>query len=77
VVLMLKFNMFIFEHPDLDGHRYRFVPEADGDMAPVHAWCREQFGEGSATTRSRWHAGMVTFWFRDEADAFQFKLRWC
>lgn len=74
---MPKFNMVTFEFPDSSGHRYRFVPDDNDDMTPVHAWCWEQFGEPSSNMHSRWHAGMVTFWFRDESDAFQFKMRWC
>ena len=32
-------------------------------------WCKEQFGD-------RWHYDLGTFYFKREADAVAFKLRW-
>lgn len=41
-------------------------------------WCCEQFGEaGLRKMECRWTHMTGFFWFREEADAFAFKMRWC
>jgi hypothetical protein len=70
------------EEPDPGGHRYRFEPaddvrEAEVDSDALHAWCTQEFGDRGGPSGSRWYAGRVIFWFRDEQDAFVFRLRWC
>jgi hypothetical protein len=85
------FDMKILTRPDGDGHRYIFRyrghldPGEDcmkGFLGEVHAWCAEQFGTIEHLRRydqyrgSRW-VGFEDFWFRDEEDALQFRLRWC
>lgn len=57
---------FIFEGPVFLSS-YQWADE-------IAAWCRDKYG----TDLQRWSRhGAWAFRFRDEADAFEFRLRWC
>jgi hypothetical protein len=70
-----------FVRPDEGGHRhfFRLAISADGVGAEMTAWCKENFGERPDRSDGArwWHMGGDYVWIRDEADAFQFRLRWC
>lgn len=64
--------------PDLDGHRYMFILLEQVSITPMFQWCVEQFGlEPDEATGSRWYCIGGRIFFRDEIDAFQFRMRWC
>jgi hypothetical protein len=44
------------------------------DVYDAKDWCTEQFGQ---YRRGRWSKKGELFYFRREADAMAFKLRWC
>jgi hypothetical protein len=50
------------------------------DTMAVHAWCSEKFGAEQPVREGftpRWIELADMFMFRDEADAFEFRIRWC
>jgi hypothetical protein len=60
-------------------------PTSSNPWIELHQWCTEMFGtEGSEMwgispapkPASRWYINNSKFWFRDEADASMFLLRW-
>jgi hypothetical protein len=80
VVLMMR--LVVLDPPDAAGHRYRFVPSSfqshfDSETT-ITKWCRDSFGEPDIPNYySRWTQIGRSFWFRDDADAFAFRMRWC
>lgn len=73
---MPHFTMSAFAKPDKDGHRFvaRSIGISNEDASRVLAWC---FGEFTRQMGKRWLGDGTIFWFRDDADAMHFKLRWC
>lgn len=74
------FKMSRYSQADTDGHNFAFRYQLPNDEKFIEAvvWCSEIFGiQDAAPVGSRWMSGNITIWFRDERDAFQFKLRWC
>lgn len=83
---MSKVNFF--HHPESQSlernsfsiHKDHF--DAKTLKACLH-WCHAQFGECGQTMHShRWffHSaqhGTMSFWFREDDDAFEFKMNWC
>jgi hypothetical protein len=73
------------EEDDPDGQIHLFQgPEIDADVESkrlaARDWSIERFGEpGPASLGARWNVSRNArfFWFRDEMDAFEFRLRWC
>lgn len=50
------------------------------DTMAIHAWCSEKFGDEQPLRDGlgpRWMELDDIFMFRDEADAFEFRIRWC
>lgn len=68
----MMYLMTVLEKPDRDGHQYFFACRTAYKRRETVLWCFDKFGEPGA----RW-SGQGNFWFRDEADAFEFRLRWC
>lgn len=63
--------------PNLCGHRHRFILKT-GNITPVLFWCDDNFGcPVQAMTGSRWYALSAIIYFRDDDDAFAFRMRWC
>lgn len=71
------FEMTIYKERDVDGHLYFFKAHRVGTTNGVREWCIERFGDPD--WQGRWIGGTSAdvFWFRDEADAFEFRMRWC
>lgn len=80
--------MFIYTKatmPTSFGQDYSFhMREPDRGMVSFNLcmevldWCTERFGPQSPLrSGARWDHGGYTFFFRDEADAFHFRMRWC
>lgn len=84
---MARYEIRRLRGPDKDGHQFYAGPVnvRTCGFVEVHAWAGEQFGEGEMSIDegchlgSRWcfHSGSGSFWFRDERDAFEFRMRWC
>lgn len=73
-------------HPDMDGHKFLFTPidYAAAESQGVVQWAIERFGSADLVRGLGCHCGSryvysdaLNFWFRDDEDAFQFRLRWC
>lgn len=84
------YTMASFDQPDVDGHRYWFdinnVDAPAEDCLEVYNWVVERFGEREPRydedgnpLRPRWMGdqGAGSFWFREDNDAFEFRMRWC
>jgi hypothetical protein len=65
-----------------DGYTYRFEDVPFSHIAEMRRWCEEHFGEPFPTWRTerlrgRWENDWSRrFRFRDERDAFHFRMRW-
>lgn len=81
---------FYREPDDPDGQIYTFqcntVLGSDASLAiqpgrlTARMWCIERFGDpGPPSYGARWNVSRSAyqFWFRDEQDAIEFRLRWC
>lgn len=73
---------------DDDGHTFiATIDDADRPtFEAAYEWASIEFGEGAPVSDRKERCGSrwcfsddndLIFWFRNEADAFQFKLRWC
>lgn len=66
---------------DEDGFAYYFSCNQwhlpDESYAVVLEWCEEQFGERSYDGRWVSSAQGGSVWLKTEADAFEFRMRWC
>lgn len=77
------YELYVMSGCDKDGHRYRFAvldTVTCGNHQQILEWCSEHFGPpGPKPLGSRWMmAGDgFFFYFRDEDDAFAFRMRWC
>lgn len=70
-------NAFTVKHRN--GMRYA-LNDLTAYLDEIEVWCEEQFGDRRRPTvrgiDGRWVKGSLTFYFRDEADAAAFRLRW-
>jgi hypothetical protein len=52
-------------------------PEAVVAIRTIRQWCQDQFGPQSAALEGRWFSTPHGwFWFRNQTDAFWFKMVW-
>ncbi|RYD63676.1 MAG: hypothetical protein EOP83_11570 [Verrucomicrobiaceae bacterium] len=54
---------------------FKFVGDSNmmlAEFGQVVAWCHERFPR-----KKLWHAEIPRIMFRNELDAFEFKMRWC
>jgi hypothetical protein len=50
----------------------------DAEVEAADAWCHEHFGPPGFGEECRWVANSTlnAYWFRNELDAFTFRIRW-
>lgn len=73
-------NFLVIDPPDSAGHKFRFyqTPFAPDPVSEIAKWCLDSFGEPDTPNYySRWTRFGTSFWFRDDVDAFAFRMRWC
>lgn len=69
--------------PTSFGQDYSFLPSGPTDPTAFEidemiAWCTERFGPPDSKVGARWDTSTTTgrFFFRDENDALEFRMRW-
>jgi hypothetical protein len=78
VLMTIPLNLFKAKTPTHWGQDYCFSSKVDLPLEQIEemqVWCRERFGDPAHGGRYDWNHG--TFFFRDENDAFEFRMRWC
>lgn len=76
----MRFKFERYNKPDRLGYSYYFYVRTITPHREVFEWCREQFGPECEPPRSsRWSSSVryTNYWFRNHADAFAFRMRWC
>lgn len=66
-------------------HLISFTLRLDGEsredgecfLALACGWCEDRFPREDRTDRTRWYTHGWTIRFREENDAFEFRMRWC
>lgn len=82
----MRFRYYYNAH-DVEFNRYPMAHDftcMDAQLvSPAFSWCVERFGFPEPVTYpeghrndGRWQCGGARFLFRDENDAFEFRMRW-
>jgi hypothetical protein len=71
-------GQLIITPDDEFGQPYRIMMRDIAAVTPAYLWCVEHLDPpATVASGARWQTVGQSFWFRDERDAFQFRMRWC
>lgn len=73
----LMLGKLIITPEDEFGQPYRIMIGDSTKVTIAYQWCIEHFEPPVSENHARWQTVGHSFWFRDERDAFQFRMRWC
>jgi hypothetical protein len=78
-VVLMSFR-YVYAPDERDGqcHQFDLIPTAaSATFVEAYDWCYTLWDEPGTDTRWYLSRSLEMIWIRDEADAFEFRLRWC